>query len=179
MNIKTINQLTESHDLTDKYSICSDSNGKTHKFALSNIINPIYRVIDNKLNVSYDAGATFTPESDYIASYFRWSDNNTIQISQDQKTWSDLSGSFTNNMFIKGYVDTPSNLPSKSTETQGSIYMVGTQPPYDMYVLTSTGWTNNGSFQSVAAGVVNETGNSETLVMSQKVVTEKLTELVA
>ena len=177
MNIKTINELAEASKLTDKWSICADASGKTEKFPLADIINPIYRVIDNKLNASYDGGVTFEPVSDYIASYFRWSDNNIIQMSHDQKTWTDLSGSFTNNMFIKGYVDTPANLPSKSTETVGSIYMVGSQPPYDMYVLTSTGWTNNGAFQSLTAGVVNETGTSENLVMSQKAVTDKFTEL--
>lgn len=177
MNIKTINELTETQNLSDKYSICADGSGKTHKFALDNIINPVYRVIDNKLNASYDGGVTYTPVSDYISSYFRWSDKNTIQISYDNKTWTDLSGSFTNNIFIKGYVKTLNDLPPKTTETLGSMYMVGEQPPYNMYVLTENGWVDNGQFQSISAGVVQETGNSETEVMSQKAVTEKLTEL--
>ena len=175
MKIKTINQLTETNDVIDKYSICADKNGNTSRFSLANIVNPIYRVIDNKLQASYDAGVTFEPASDYIASYFRWSSDNKIQMSNDNSTWTDLSDEFTNNVFIKGYVDTASKLPSDASI--GSIYMVGTGAPYEMYVKTSNGWVNNGSFTSVTAGIVNETGNSEHLVMSQKSVTDKLTEL--
>ena len=39
-----------------------------------------------------------------------------------------------------------------------------------MYVYNDSGWVDNGVFQSIAAGVVQTIGNSETEVMSQKAV---------
>ncbi|MBR6517041.1 MAG: hypothetical protein IKT40_09430 [Bacilli bacterium] len=170
MRVKTIDELELTSDLMDKFSICSDSEGNTEKFALGNIINPIYRVIDNKLNASYDGGVSFEPASDYIASYFRWSGNNTIQISNDNITWTNLSEPMTNNLFIKGYVDSFDQLPTN--EALGAIYMVGTEAPFHMYVKTSNSWIDNGAFTSIQAGVVQEMGDSETLVMSQKAVSE-------
>ncbi|MBR6516367.1 MAG: DUF4886 domain-containing protein [Bacilli bacterium] len=175
MRVKTIDELELTADIKDKFSICSDSEGNTEKFALGNIINPIYRVINNKLNASYDGGVTFEPASDYIASYFRWSDNNTIQISNDNVTWSNLSEPMSNNLFIKGYVDSFDQLPTN--EELGAIYMVGTEAPFHMYVKTSNSWVDNGAFTSVTAGIVQEMGDSETLVMSQKAVTDEIINL--
>ena len=106
-----------------------------------------------------------------------------IQISRDNgATWSDLSEEFTNSLHIKGYVATVGALPSSAV--QGDIYGVGptydssdteqTNPIYQLYVKDSTGWVNNGRFTSIAAGIVQELGDSETAVMSQKAVTDEL-----
>lgn len=157
--------------------------------------NPVYtqfRINSNKLEQSVDLGQTWAVVSDYIASWFRFTgtsgssqaDNvGKIQISRDNGvTWSDLSGEFTNSLHIKGYVATVATLPS--TAVQGDIYGVGptydpsdteqTNPIYQLYVKDSTGWVNNGRFTSISAGVVQELGNSETSVISQKAVTLNL-----
>lgn len=151
-----------------------------------------FRVSNNKLEQSVDLGLTWTVASDYIAAWFRFTgttgssqaDNvGKIQVSRDNgATWSDLSGEFTNSLHIKGYVATVDALPS--TAVQGDIYGVGptydpsdtehTNPIYQLYVKDSTGWVDNGRFTSIAAGVVQDTGNSETAVMSQKAVTNSL-----
>lgn len=137
-----------------------------------NGLSPIVRTNNNKLEYSYD-GTEWTVISDYVAAWFRF-ENNKIQISRDnKKTWTDLSESFTQNLYIKGYVTTVSALPTNAT--QGDIYMVGPQTSggtdYLMYIKNSTGWKNNGSFTSITAGVVQELGDSETEVMSQKSIT--------
>ena len=157
--------------------------------------SPVYtqsRINNNKLEQSVDLGQTWAVVSDYIASWFRFTgtsgssqaDNvGKIQISRDNGvTWSDLSGEFTNSLHIKGYVATVGALPS--TAVQGDIYGVGptydpsdteqTNPIYQLYVKDSTGWVNKGKFTSISAGVVQELGNSETAVMSQKAVTNSL-----
>lgn len=156
---------------------------------------PVYtqfRVNNNHLEKSVDLGQTWTVVSDYIAAWFKFTgttgdsqaDNvGKIQISRNNGvTWTDLSGVFTNSLHIKGYVATTSALPSRAV--QGDIYGVGptydtsdtghTNPIYQLYVKDSTGWVNNGKFTSIAAGVVQDTGNSETAVMSQKSVTNSL-----
>lgn len=156
---------------------------------------PVYtqfRVNNNHLEQSVDLGQTWTVVSDYIAAWFKFTgttgdsqaDNvGKIQISRNNGvTWTDLSGVFTNSLHIKGYVATTSALPSSAV--QGDIYGVGptydtsdteqTNPIYQLYVKDSTGWVNNGKFTSIAAGVVQDTGNSETAVMSQKSVTNSL-----
>lgn len=158
-------------------------------------ITPMIRINDNKMQVSYTNGSSWNIISDYIAAWFKFTgtagssqaDNvGKIQISRDNgATWSDLSGEFTNSLHIKGYVATVDTLPSSAV--QGDIYGVGptydpsdteqTNPIYQLYVKDSTGWINNGRFTSISAGVVQETGDSETEVMSQKAVTEKLSEL--
>lgn len=151
-----------------------------------------FRVNNNHLEQSVDLGQTWTVVSDYIAAWFKFTgttgdsqaDNvGKIQISRNNGvTWTDLSGVFTNSLHIKGYVATTSALPSSAV--QGDIYGVGptydtsdteqTNPIYQLYVKDSTGWVNNGKFTSIAAGVVQDTGNSETAVMSQKSVTNSL-----
>lgn len=151
---------------------------------------PVYtqfRVNNNHLEQSVDLGQTWTVVSGSIAAWFKWvvTGNNLgkIQISRDnQQTWQDLSSEFVNNLYIKGYVATVSDLPSSAT--QGDIYGVGptydtsdtehTNPIYQLYVKDSTGWVNNGRFTSISAGVVQELGNSETAVMSQAGVTSAL-----
>lgn len=142
-----------------------------------NGLTPMLRTVNNKLRYSYD-GEVWYEISEYIAAWFRFQDNK-IQISRDQKTWSDLSKPFTQDLYIKGYVATSSALPSTGVK-QGDIYMVGPtyaaedtehkNPIYRMYVYNDSGWVDNGVFQSIAAGVVQTIGNSETEVMSQKAV---------
>lgn len=142
-----------------------------------NGLTPMLRTVNNKLQYSYD-GEVWNEISEYIAAWFRFQDNK-IQISRDQKTWSDLSKPFTQDLYIKGYVATSSALPSTGVK-QGDIYMVGPtyaaedtehkNPIYRMYVYNDSGWRDNGVFQSIAAGVVQTIGNSETEVMSQKAV---------
>ena len=146
-------------------------------------LTPWLKTIDNRLHLSYD-NVTWEPCSDPIAAYFRWN-NNKIQISRDNKTWTDLSGTFADNLHIKGYVATTSALPSGAA--QGDIYGVGptyaaedtahTNPIYRYYVRNANTWVDNGPFTSIAAGIVQESGDSENVVMSQKAVTEKFSEL--
>ena len=170
----------------------SYTNGSTYVDVSPNPVFTQFRVSNNKLEQSVDLGLTWTVASDYIAAWFRFTgttgssqaDNvGKIQISRDNgATWSDLSGEFTNSLHIKGYVATVGALPS--TAVQGDIYGVGptydpsdtehTNPIYQLYVKDSTGWVNNGRFTSIAAGVVQELGNSETAVISQAGVTNAL-----
>lgn len=157
-----------------------------------NGLTPWMKTIDNKLYYSYD-NQIWELASDYIAAWFRFTGtsgssqaNNVgkIQISRDEgKTWEDLSGTFTNNLHIKGYVATTSDLPSSAV--QGDIYGVGptyaesdtehTNPIYKLFVKNENVWVDNGQFTSVAAGVVQELGESETEVVSQKTVTGEFT----
>lgn len=170
----------------------SYSNGTTYIDVSPNPVFTQFRVANNKLEQSLDLGATWSVVSDYIAAWFRFTgttgssqaDNvGKIQISRDNgATWSDLSGEFTNSLHIKGYVATVGALPSSAV--QGDIYGVGptydpsdtehTNPIYQLYVKDSTRWVNNGRFTSIAAGVVQELGNSEAAVMSQAGVTSAL-----
>lgn len=144
----------------------------------------------NKLQYSYD-NINWVTTSDYVSAWFRYitKDNHTnkIQISRDNKqTWQDISDDFTSYMYIQGYAATINDLPKTSATgmIQGAIWMVGptyavedtehTNPIYRMYVYNQTGWIDNGKFTSIAAGVVQTTGTSETEVMSQKGVTNSL-----
>lgn len=160
-----------------------------------NGLTPWMKTIDNKLYYSYD-NQTWELASDYIAAWFRFTGtsgssqvNNVgkIQISRDEgKTWVDLSGTFTNNLHIKGYVAMTSDLPSSAV--QGDIYGVGptyeesdtehTNPIYKLFVKNENVWVDNGQFTSIAAGVVQELGESETEVVSQKVVSENINSLL-
>ena len=54
-----------------------------------------------------------------------------------------------------------------------------TNPAYRLYVYDGAKWVDNGIFTSIAAGIVQETGDNENVVMSQKAVTEKLSELAS
>lgn len=167
----------------------SYTNGSSYVDVSPNPVFTQFRVSNNKLEQSVDLGLTWTVASNYIAAWFRFTgttgssqaDNvGKIQISRDNgATWSDLSGEFTNSLHIKGYVATVGALPSSAV--QGDIYGVGptydtsdtehTNPIYQLYVKDSTGWVDNGRFTSIAAGVVQELGNSETAVISQNAIT--------
>ena len=149
-----------------------------------NGLTPRLKTIDNKLHYSYDDKEWLDAGGEHIAAWFRWS-GNKIQISRDNKTWNDFSGEFADNLFIKGYVATFDKLPADAV--QGDIWGVGpryaaedieqTQPIYRYWVRNAGGWVDNGEFTSIAAGIVQETGDGEGVVMSQKAVTEKFTEL--
>lgn len=172
------NKLQQSTDLGESWSNISEE--LAYKF----------RESGNKIQMSKDLGNTWEDVSDYIAAWFRFTgttgssqaDNvGKIQISRDNgATWSDLSGEFTNSLHIKGYVATVGTLPS--TAVQGDIYGVGptydtsdtehTNPIYQLYVKNSTGWVNNGRFTSIAAGVVQEFGNNENVIISQKAISD-------
>lgn len=173
----------------------SYTNGTTYININDTPVYTEFREEGNKLQQSTDLGQTWTDISDYIAAWFRMSATSastagdkicTIQISRDEgKTWSNLGESFTNSLHIKDYVSSVGSLPSGAAN--GDIYGVGptydtsdsehTNPIYNLYVKTSSGWVDNGRFTSIAAGIVQETGSDENSVMSQKATTEKLTEL--
>lgn len=154
-----------------------------------NGLTPWLKTIDNKLYHSYD-NKTWEPSSDYIAAWFRFTgtsgssqaDNiGKMQISRDEgKTWTDLSGTFTNNLRISGYRTSVDLIPEG--QPQGAIWAIGptyasddtahTNPIYRLHVKDESGWVDNGQFTSIAAGVVQELGDSETEVISQKTVTK-------
>lgn len=135
--------------------------GQTYKQLGNNPVYTLFRVYDNKLQTSVDLGKTWKNSSDNIAAQFRWINEagtdsvGRIQISRDLgKTWEDLSTNFTNNLCIKGYVNTTEELPNNAS--LGDIYMVGptyssedvehTNPIYRMWVKQTSGWVDNGSF---------------------------------
>lgn len=182
------NRLQVSYDLGDTYMNVTE--------------NPVYtqfRNHNNKIQFSTDLGATWTDASDEIAAYFRWyattgdtQANNVgrLQISRDNKTWTNLSNDIINNLHISRYIGVNESLPT-SNIAEGTIYAKGPyyaeddalneNPIYRLWVYAwkdnTLAWQDNGEFTSIAAGVVQETGNSETEVMSQKATTEKLEEL--
>lgn len=176
------NKLHYSYD-NENWVVCSD------------FIAHYFRIKDNKLQISPD-NVNWENLSDYIAAYFRFKSTfdesngatiGNIQISRDNKNWQDLSPEFINHLRISKYVATTSELPS--SVPVGSIYGVGpifreedtghTNPYYRLYAFDGEKWVDNGEFTSIAAGIVQETGDSETEVMSQKAVTEGMSELGA
>lgn len=166
------NHLEQSVDLGQTWTVVSDS------------IAAYFRNEGNKIQISRDQ-SSWTDISDYVAAWFKWvvTGNNLgkIQISRDnQQTWQDLSSEFVNNLYIKGYVATVNDLPSSAT--QGDIYGVGPtydpsdtnhiNPIYTLHVCSDGIWVNSGRFTSISAGVVQTLGQSETEVISQKVVSD-------
>lgn len=158
---------------------------------------PLIRIADNKLQVSYDGGDTYNNVSDNpVYTKFRWqssqNDNiGNIQFSVDGgKTWKDFSSTFVNNLHIAKYIGANETLPTNGV-AEGTIYAKGptyadsdtshNNPIYRLWVYAYKGdtlaWQDNGEFTSIAAGIIQETGDSETKVMSQKAVTKKLSEL--
>lgn len=162
---------------------------------------PLIRVANNRLQVSYDLGDTYIDVTNNpVYTKFRWygttgdtQANNVgrIQASTDEgKTWTNMSNDFTNNLHIKKYIGVNESLPTSGI-AEGTIYAKGPyyaeddtlndNPIYRLWVYAWKGntlaWQDNGEFQSIVAGVVQETGDSETKVMSQKAVSEKLSEL--
>lgn len=187
VNWVRVDELTFSGDISVSVKGTWVINGEDTGIAAlgpkgDNGLTPWLKTIDNKLHFSYD-NDTWEVCSDYIAAYFRFQDNK-FQISRDNKTWSDLSGEVTNSLSIKAYVTDKSQYPNPK---QGDMIMVGptyadddnehTKPIYHLNIYNAGGWVDHGPFQSINAGVVQELGNSETEVMSQKAVSEKISEL--
>lgn len=126
-----------------------------------------------------------------VTPLLRIGDSNKFQVSYNNgKTWKDISNSITNNLRISKYIGINDSLPTSGV-AEGTIYMKGPyyaeddtlndNPIYRMWVYAWKGntlaWQDNGEFTSISAGIVQETGNSEIEVMSQKAVTDRLTEL--
>ena len=161
-------------------------------------VTPLLRIgANNKLQVSYNAGKAWRDISDYIVPRFRYTRGTTndtavmIQISMDLgKTWTNLSNEITNNLRISRYIGINESLPTSGV-AEGTVYMKGpyydegdtsnANPIYRMWIYAwkdnTLAWQDNGEFTSISAGVVQETGNSETEVMSQKSVTDELTKI--
>ena len=149
-----------------------------------------FRTEGNRLQVSTDLGTTWENCSEPIAAWFRWADVSgtgnvgKVQISRDNNTWEDLSPTMTNNLYIKGYVATVGDLPTSSAAI-GDIYMVGptydesdtthNYPHYRMWVKQSSGWVDNGEYQSNVQ-ISQTTGQETGITMSQKAITDTITE---
>lgn len=175
--LKTIdNRLHFSYDNIN-WELCSD------------YIAHYFRLHNNRLQISHDK-LNWEDFSDEIAAYFRFQaipggerpeSVGKIQISRDNKTWTDLSPEFENHLRIAGYVAEYANLPTN--KPVGTIIGVGPttdesgNSSYRFYVYDGDSWVDNGSFTSIAAGIVQETGNSENVVMSQKAVTKELSDI--
>lgn len=178
------NKLQVSYDTGNTYHNVND--------------NPVYtqiRTYNNKLQISTDLGANWIDASDEIAAYFRFNSgqgNNVgnIQISRNNKDWSNLSGNFVNNLHISKYIGADETLPTSGI-AEGTIYAKGptyaesdtshNNPIYRLWVYAYKGdtlaWQDNGEFTSISAGITQELGNSENLVVSQKVVTAHLNKI--
>ena len=162
---------------TNTHQVSTDL-GQNWTDVSSNKVYYQFRTNDNRLQVSTDLGTTWKNCSEPIAAWFRWASGDTadsvgkIQISRNQQNWSDLSPNMTNNLYIKGYVAAIGNLPSNAAI--GDIYMVGPTydesdtthdyPHYRMWVKQSSGWVDNGEYQSnviVTQDIINntDTGN--------------------
>ena len=158
---------------------------------------PVIRNNNNILEYSYD-NVVWKPISDEIAAYFRWQSiggqqaNSTgkIQISRDKVIWTDLSGEFVNSLRISRYIGADESLPTSGI-AEGTIYAKGPTyaedddnhdyPKYRLWVYAwkdnTLAWQDNGEFTSIAAGIVQELGNNENAVPSQKLVTENINRL--
>ena len=172
------NKLHYSYDNV-KWTPCSDP------------LSAQFRNHNNRIQISYDKGKTWKDISDPVATYVRFAATSStgqdgsigkLQYSHDKATWHDLSPEFRNYLRIQGYVATHGELPTGVPV--GTIYGVGptykvdditnSNPMYQIFVWNGTDWVNNGTFTSISAGIVQETGNSETEVMSQKAVSDEL-----
>lgn len=163
---------------------------------------PLLRVANNRLQVSYDLGDTYRDITDNpVYTKFRWygttgdtQANNVgrIQASTDEgKTWTNMSNDFTNNLHISRYIGVNESLPTSGIE-EGTIYAKGPyyaeddtlndNPIYRLWVYAWKGntlaWQDNGEFTSIAAGIVQEPGDNENVVMSQKATTELEREVI-
>lgn len=187
--------FTQYRTYNNKIQVSRDL-GKTWEDASEELAYK-FKVEENKLKMSKDLGHSWETISDYIAAQFRWVQEGTsnnigkIQISRDEgRTWSNLTNSFSNNLHISRYIGANESLPTTGI-AEGTIYMKGPYydendtnndyPIYRMWVYAWKGntlaWQDNGEFQSIVAGVVQERGDSELNVMSQAAITKELTEL--
>lgn len=149
-----------------------------------NGLTPYLRWNNDVIEYSYNNVDWFAC-SEHLISYFRWYDNK-IQTKKLNSDWEDLSTEFKTNIKIDGYVSSIDLLPNNAQT--GSIYGVGptyseddinqTNPIYRIYVYASNGWIDNGIFKGFSAGIVQELGDSETLVMSQKSITSKINNIL-
>lgn len=172
---------------TNTYQISYDL-GSTWQDVSNNKVYYQFRTNDNKLQVSTDLGTTWKDCSEPIAAWFRWADTSgtgnvgKVQISRDNNIWEDLSPTMTNNLYIKGYVSTVGDLPTSSAAI-GDIYMVGPTydesdtthdyPHYRMWVKQSSGWVDNGEYQSNIQ-ISQTTGQETGITMSQKAITNAI-----
>lgn len=121
----------------------------------------------------------------------RFGDNNKFQASYNEgKEWKDISGDITNSLKISKYIGINEALPTSGI-AEGTIYMKGPyyaendvnnyNPIYRMWVYAwkedTLAWQDNGEFQSIAAGILQEKGDSIYNVMSQAAVTNELNSL--
>ena len=121
----------------------------------------------------------------------RFGSNNKFQVSYNNgDAWKDLTNEITSQLKISKYIGVNKNLPTSGI-TEGTIYMKGPYyedddtlheyPSYRMWIYAwkdnTLAWQDNGEFTSISAGIVQETGDSENVVMSQKAVSGKLAEL--
>lgn len=120
---------------------------------------------------------SFEGEYSYLGLKIRFNSTNEIEVSYDEgENWNIISDSFNTNINIEDYVDEVSLLPNNVA--LGTVYGVKDEsytsenPKYRIYVYTSNGWIDNGLFAGISAGVVQEVGNSDTKVLSQKAVSE-------
>ena len=171
---------------TNTHQVSTDL-GQNWTDVSSNKVYYQFRTNDNRLQVSTDLGTTWENCSEPIAAWFRWADTSgtgnvgKVQISRDNSTWEDLSPNMTNNLYIKGYVAAVGNLPSNAAI--GDIYMVGPTydesdtthdyPHYRMWVKQSSGWVDNGEYQSNVQ-ISQTTGQETGITMSQKAITNTI-----
>ena len=117
----------------------------------------------------------------------RFGDNNKFQVSYNNgDAWEDISNEITSQLKISKYIGVNESLPTANIK-EGTIYMKGPYykdgdtlqeyPSYRMWIYAwkdnTLAWQDNGEFTSITAGIVQETGNSENVVMSQKAVSER------
>lgn len=166
---------------------------------ISDYIAAWLRVNNNRLEISRD-NIKWDVISDFIAARFRWEvteedvqSNNLgrLQISRNEGlTWDTLTGSIKNSLHISKYIGVDDTLPTTGI-SEGTIYAKGPYyedndtlqeyPKYRLWVYAwkndTLAWQDNGEFSSVTAGIVQETGDSETEVMSQKAVTAEFNKI--
>lgn len=127
-----------------------------------------------------------------VTPILRFGDSNRFQVTYNEgKEWSDISRDITDKLKISKYIGINDSLPTSEVE-EGTIYMKGPyyaeddvnnhNPIYRMWVYAwkedTLAWQDNGEFQSIAAGVLQEKGDSIYNVMSQAAVTNELNNLL-
>lgn len=121
----------------------------------------------------------------------RFGSNNKFQVSYSNgEKWVDISDSISNNLRIKKYIGINESLPTSGVE-EGTIYMKGpyyaeddtlnNNPIYRMWVYAwkdnILAWQDNGEYNSISAGIVQETGPNKKNVMSQRAVSNNFIKL--